>query len=602
MSGGSEGWAELLAERVKALAEPRNATSSPGHPPVATPPDLAEARRFLDFAFTRKEPSVAGGSRLEGAKRLVLRGARIFTRSQTEYNAALVEVLERVLAELSTLGWARVDSASRIEEGRVELLRLESVLGDRAAGVERSVGDLAERSERLAGRIDDLLAALEAERRSREELGAEARAIGKALEREQSARGEISLSVARIEAALLSEQSARERLAGQAASIEGALASEQQARSELAEQIGRVENALASEQSGRDELTRQVASIEGALASEQQARSELAGQLDRMEGALAAEQSERSRVAGQASAIEGALADEQRARDELSKSVGALAERLDRIERPGRSPEELWREVERLRASLALERARGAAATPAAAAGPPPPTGASAPLLPDFAYFDFEDRFRGPEGEIAARQEVYVPFLREVSERTGGRLPVLDAGCGRGELLELLGRAGIRSEGVDSNGAMVARCREKGLAVREGDLFGDLDARPDGSLAAVVAAQVVEHLPVEALVRLLRLARRKVAPGGGLLLETINPESLYAMRWFWHDPTHVRPVPAPTLEMLARAAGFAEAEIRWLSPVEAAIRLDPAGDPNLEKIDRALFGHQDYALLARAVE
>ena len=36
---------------------------------------------------------------------------------------------------------------------------------------------------------------------------------------------------------------------------------------------------------------------------------------------------------------------------------------------------------------------------------------------------------------------------------------------------------------------------------------------------------------------------RKLAPGGRVLFETVNPESVYAMRWFWMDLTHVRPVP-----------------------------------------------------------
>lgn len=40
---------------------------------------------------------------------------------------------------------------------------------------------------------------------------------------------------------------------------------------------------------------------------------------------------------------------------------------------------------------------------------------------------------------------------------------VLDIGCGRGELLALLGEAGVPARGIDVNGEMVALCRERGF-------------------------------------------------------------------------------------------------------------------------------------------
>ena len=79
-------------------------------------------------------------------------------------------------------------------------------------------------------------------------------------------------------------------------------------------------------------------------------------------------------------------------------------------------------------------------------------------------YRGFEDLFRGPEEMIRERQTVYVPLVEEYA-------PVLDAGCGRGEFLDLLRDAGIEARGVDLDPGMVSRCREKGHEVEHADLL-----------------------------------------------------------------------------------------------------------------------------------
>jgi len=164
-----------------------------------------------------------------------------------------------------------------------------------------------------------------------------------------------------------------------------------------------------------------------------------------------------------------------------------------------------------------------------------------------------------------------------------------------------LREAGIPAVGCDANGVMAARAREKGLDVDRADLFAWLAARPDASLGGVTAYQVVEHLPASRLFDLVELAAAKLAPGGVVLLETVNPESAYAMKWFWMDLTHVRPVPAPSLARLLSACGFRDVRIDWRSPVPAA-EAPPAAlgaDPNLGPVVRLLFGPQDFAAIGR---
>lgn len=167
-------------------------------------------------------------------------------------------------------------------------------------------------------------------------------------------------------------------------------------------------------------------------------------------------------------------------------------------------------------------------------------------------YRAFTDAFRGSEEHVRALQEGYVALLRD-------HAPVLDLGCGRGELLDLLAAAGIAASGVDGDAEMTAACVAKGLDVRQGDAIEHLRGLPDGALGAIVAMQVVEHLPAAALDELLELSRAKLRDGGVLIAETVNPHALNALKAFWVDPTHHHPLFPETLLELCRIAGFQRA-------------------------------------------
>jgi len=240
----------------------------------------------------------------------------------------------------------------------------------------------------------------------------------------------------------------------------------------------------------------------------------------------------------------------------------------------------------------ALERA-GTAGAPAVAALTGAPAGApiaGTPGITDGLYARFEEAFRGTFEGVRERQEQYVDFFR------GAPGPVLDCGCGRGEFVALLRRSGIEAEGVETNRVAVTIAEREGLPVTAGDAFERL-ARERGRLGGVAALQFVEHLDPGAVREFLGRAFEALAPGGRLLLETINPDSLYAMRAYRLDPTHRWPVPAATLSLFARDAGFVEKEVRYLAPVPPEEALAETGE-NERKLNRWLFGFQDYALLA----
>ncbi|MHB8800467.1 MAG: methyltransferase domain-containing protein [Thermoanaerobaculia bacterium] len=238
-----------------------------------------------------------------------------------------------------------------------------------------------------------------------------------------------------------------------------------------------------------------------------------------------------------------------------------------------------------------LRSGSGLAAPDGEAVSGPESRSASDPISAGL-YADFERAFRGAESEIRRRQDGDVALF------SGSRLPIADLGCGRGEFLEALRARGLTGVGCDTNPVMVARCREKGLAVDEADLFGWLRGRAVDSLGGVTAYQVVEHLPADALLPFVELAVSRLAPGGRLLLETVNAESVYAMKWFWMDLTHVRPVPAPSLGRLMEACGLRNVTIAYRSPVpreESGNGVEPS-DPLVAALARLVFAPQDVAV------
>lgn len=229
--------------------------------------------------------------------------------------------------------------------------------------------------------------------------------------------------------------------------------------------------------------------------------------------------------------------------------------------------------------------------------------------LEDVEYVGFENRFRGSEALISGRLQDYLPLFASCSN-------VLDVGCGRGELLDLFKTQGIVSRGIDTNAAMVARCRDRGLDVEQADALAYLERQADGSLGGLTAIQVVEHLQPADLLRFLRLAYDKLRPGAPMVLETINAACWAAFfDAYIRDLTHARPLHPGTLEYYVRACGFSAVDVQFREPVDERDRLahvppaatsDPAlsqiaavVNANADKLNARMLSYRDYAVVAR---
>jgi O-antigen chain-terminating methyltransferase len=222
-------------------------------------------------------------------------------------------------------------------------------------------------------------------------------------------------------------------------------------------------------------------------------------------------------------------------------------------------------------------------------------------LDPWYGSDAFNAHFRGAAADIKER-------YRDLATLFAGSGPVLDVGFGRGEFLQLLAELGVEARGIEVDPELVEWARLHGLDVETGRAVEYLETLEDASLGGLVMIQVIEHLTPQHVIDVVRLAAEKVRPGGRVVMETVNPTSLYTYAHaFWVDPDHTRPVHPNYLRFLYAEAGFASVERVDRSHVaeDESLELLPGDDElskrlnaNFERINALLYGPQDYAIVA----
>lgn len=225
----------------------------------------------------------------------------------------------------------------------------------------------------------------------------------------------------------------------------------------------------------------------------------------------------------------------------------------------------------------------------------------------DLNYFVFEDRFRGEREYVKGRKNVFVKFFM-------GCKNVLDIGCGRGEFLELLREHDIGARGVDIDEDMVIYCKSRGFDVEKSDAITYLESIDDKSLDGIFIDQVAEHLEPAYLMRMLKLCGDKLMYGHHIIVQTVNPLSLYSFINFYIDLSHKKPLHPDTMRFLLQFAGFRDIETQFLAPVSEDVKFkrlevnEEIGEErgwmkiynqNIEMLNNTLYGAQDYAIVGK---
>ena len=185
---------------------------------------------------------------------------------------------------------------------------------------------------------------------------------------------------------------------------------------------------------------------------------------------------------------------------------------------------------------------------------------------------------------------------------------MLDLGCGRGEFLTLLAENGITAEGIDINEQMIDICRERGLNCSKADILDKLAESEEESLGGIFSSQVIEHMPPNYLKRVIELAFHKLAPSSYIVLETINPTSVFALvQIYYLDLSHQKPIHPQALKFLLENSGFEDVEIKFSSELrEEKLQELPSADEvstilnrNVDKLNKLLYSAPNYAAIGQ---
>jgi 2-polyprenyl-3-methyl-5-hydroxy-6-metoxy-1,4-benzoquinol methylase len=145
--------------------------------------------------------------------------------------------------------------------------------------------------------------------------------------------------------------------------------------------------------------------------------------------------------------------------------------------------------------------------------------------------------------------------------------PVLDIGCGQGQLVHLMIADGYDAEGIDVSPEQVGLAQAAGLdRIQQGDYRDLLDERV-GSLAAVTATDVLEHLTKDEVLDTFDRVVSALVPGGVFVARVPNAASPFGGHIRYGDFTHESSYTARSVRQLAAAAGLGSVNILPCPPV-----------------------------------
>ena len=176
---------------------------------------------------------------------------------------------------------------------------------------------------------------------------------------------------------------------------------------------------------------------------------------------------------------------------------------------------------------------------------------------------------------IASRDRLHKAYASPPADRAGSRAvaliyrrdirpalprpsagPVIDIGCGQGDLVRLLVADGYDAEGIDISPEQVARAQATGLdRVHLGD-YRQLLMDRRSQLAVVTATDLLEHLTKDEVLDTLDCVFRALAPGGVFVARVPNAASPLGGYVRYGDFTLESSYTARSVRQITAAAGF----------------------------------------------
>ena len=184
--------------------------------------------------------------------------------------------------------------------------------------------------------------------------------------------------------------------------------------------------------------------------------------------------------------------------------------------------------------------------------------------LRDRLYESYASQHSGT-GSADATRVVYQRDIRPLLPLPSAG-PIVDIGCGSGQLVHCLQADGYDAAGIDVSPEQVALANESGLGqVRLGD-YGQLLAERPGELAAVTATDLLEHLTKPEVLATFDEVAAALRPGGRFIARVPNAVSPFGGHIRYGDFTHETWYTESSVRQLAAAAGFGQVEVTGCPP------------------------------------
>lgn len=159
-----------------------------------------------------------------------------------------------------------------------------------------------------------------------------------------------------------------------------------------------------------------------------------------------------------------------------------------------------------------------------------------------------DSKFKSRLGRLFGIKSRYLRFFKRFSRQER----VVEIGCGSGAFLQLLREEKFLDVvGVEPSPSYI---KETDCPVHLCRADEYLIECPDQSIGLIVMLDVMEHIPISELPRLLDLMKRKLKIGGSIVIRVPNMASPLAMTNFYGDTTHVTPLNLNSIKQLCFSA------------------------------------------------
>jgi SAM-dependent methyltransferase len=180
-------------------------------------------------------------------------------------------------------------------------------------------------------------------------------------------------------------------------------------------------------------------------------------------------------------------------------------------------------------------------------------------------YQDYEDWKRWDEDSFGKYTKAEALYFAAELKRAGVHLRsgvrICEAGFGNGAFAGYVRSRGGDYHGSEVNRILIERARKLGFKASETGLTEALGEKPNATVDAVVAFDVLEHMDIVGIQSFLKETLALLKPGGVFLARVPSGDSPFGRVIFHGDITHRTALGSSAIGQLAALAGFEVVDI-----------------------------------------